>query len=1082
MSVAYKPLHNCLLNLPAPFISPFINSANLLVQNVVIKVEYTNIKGESRSIYCGWTGFFSAFSSTVEIDPSFATISHIKEGLEVSIQIVMPNEICRIQTAELEPTTTEDWELTEMYAGTIEDKFLNQIRALQVNQTVIIHPNSNSSSSTVKFLVKEVCSTSEKIKYGLLTNNTELHIAPKIRKHTHSKQVEIPARELSTASDHFILRSVALPNDLVKIECEDDYCVFVNLDKLNSDFRFAMISVLEGPGTPQKALIDMSSRHGKKKEGKLLNKLKKPKLIAKIMKCATLDSGTIAISKLLSVSLGLEGTVGEKIVVQLLSNEEGKLSDETSYKLIMHPITTESLKKNTKKVIKDGDRKTSKESKHRKELSMKYRKMLESLFHSNSKPPLTNGMKIPMIQKSPFVDGAVLEIKCSSKNETEYPHWIIFDDKLMHHAIGRGSSILTEKRFLQDRGRVEEKEKQFKMIARDKELSDISGCIKRQTNCIIYGASGSGKTMLCKELSSQFHSKGYYTKEIDCNEIISTLNLEKLKKLLTETVIMELLWHEPSILLLENADSLISKETEHGESGFSTQLAELFSSRLTPLSRGHKVSLVVTCKTRDSINPLIFQKHLVEEEFNLKSPTKEQRLELLINFIKKYPLSEPKDEEFLRDVAADTEGYLPYDLKCLCDRAFHDAISSELPMKDRHIGMENFVHSLKGFTPSSLRGVKLQKSTGTSWNSIGGLKQAKQILLETLEWPTKYAPIFANCPLRLRSGILLYGYPGCGKTLLASAVASQCGLNFISIKGPEILNKYIGASEQAVRELFERATAAKPCILFFDEFDSVAPKRGHDSTGVTDRIVNQLLTQMDGAEGLDGVYVLAATSRPDLIDPALLRPGRLDKSVLCEMPNYENRLDILKTILKSNKFSVAEDVDLGEIARKAAKFSGADLQALIYNSYLKAVHEDLAKKEKLMQENNKDEGTVDYFVSLTTKQSAIQSSVTNLGERLRSIRMNEKESGIGNSAALNRGLHDNGVKNDHSRNVANNSKKVVLKAGHFKQGLLETNRSISNKQIKKLDQIYEKFTENRRAGDLRDGEASQNIGERTTLM
>ena len=200
------------------------------------------------------------------------------------------------------------------------------------------------------------------------------------------------------------------------------------------------------------------------------------------------------------------------------------------------------------------------------------------------------------------------------------------------------------------------------------------------------------------------------------------------------------------------------------------------------------------------------------------------------------------------------------------------------------------------------------------------------------------------------------------------------------------------------------------------------------------------------------------------------------------MPNYENRLDILKTILKSNKFSVAEDVDLGEIARKAAKFSGADLQALIYNSYLKAVHEDLAKKEKLMQENNKDEGTVDYFVSLTTKQSAIQSSVTNLGERLRSIRMNKKESGIGNSAALNRGLYDNGVKNDHSRNVANNSKKVVLKAGHFKQGLLETNRSISNKQIKKLDQIYEKFTENRRAGDLRDGEASQNIGERTTLM
>src|SRR6202044_4003450 len=210
----------------------------------------------------------------------------------------------------------------------------------------------------------------------------------------------------------------------------------------------------------------------------------------------------------------------------------------------------------------------------------------------------------------------------------------------------------------------------------------------------------------------------------------------------------------------------------------------------------------------------------------------------------------------------------------------------------------------------------------TTFSSIGGLASIRTTLLETIAYPIKYAPIFAASPLRLRSGLLLYGYPGCGKTLLASAVAGECGLNFISVKGPEILNKYIGASEKSVRDLFERAQAAKPCVLFFDEFDSIAPKRGHDSTGVTDRVVNQMLTQMDGAEGLEGVYVLAATSRPDLIDPALLRPGRLDKSLLCDMPNREDREDILRAVARSLKVDPEADTKWAEVARRTDGFSG----------------------------------------------------------------------------------------------------------------------------------------------------------------
>lgn len=209
-----------------------------------------------------------------------------------------------------------------------------------------------------------------------------------------------------------------------------------------------------------------------------------------------------------------------------------------------------------------------------------------------------------------------------------------------------------------------------------------------------------------------------------------------------------------------------------------------------------------------------------------------------------------------------------------------------------------------------------------------------------LLWPSRYPQIFAQSPIRHRSGLLLYGHPGCGKTMIASSLAKECNLNFISVKGPELLNKYIGQSEKGVRDVFERAGAASPCLLFFDEFDSIAPRRGHDNSGVTDRVVNQLLTEMDGAEGLrKGVYILAATSRPDLIDPALLRPGRLDKAVLCGVPSIDERVEVLQCISKT--IPLHEEVNLENIARDTEGFSGADLQGYLYSAQLLAIHQEM---------------------------------------------------------------------------------------------------------------------------------------------
>lgn len=275
------------------------------------------------------------------------------------------------------------------------------------------------------------------------------------------------------------------------------------------------------------------------------------------------------------------------------------------------------------------------------------------------------------------------------------------------------------------------------------------------------------------------------------------------------------------------------------------------------------------------------------------------------------------------------------DTNFLCKTTTHNTIyESSTPRKVLQCDVDA---ALDGYTSLALRGISLSEKKADESFRVGGMKDAKKILEETLTWPSLYPNLFNKVNLILRSGVLLYGPPGCGKTLLANAVSAYCQLNFISVKGPELLSKYIGASEQAVRDAFERASSAKPCVLFFDEFESIAPRRGHDSTGVTDRVVNQLLTQMDGVEGLTGVYILAATSRPDLIDPALLRPGRLDKCVYCPMPSEKDRKEILEVL--SQDVDLGEEIDWSEVATLTENFSGADLQSILSTAQVAVAQE-----------------------------------------------------------------------------------------------------------------------------------------------
>ncbi|NWU98292.1 PEX1 factor, partial [Upupa epops] len=475
----------------------------------------------------------------------------------------------------------------------------------------------------------------------------------------------------------------------------------------------------------------------------------------------------------------------------------------------------------------------------------------------------------------------------------------------------------------------------------------------RSGGVLLTGGKGTGKSALAKALCQEaFDRLDAHVEVIDC-KALKGKRLANIRKIIEEAF-LEATWRQPSILLMDDLDHIVGVPStpEHESSPETIQsnrLAYVLKDLIKEvISMGSLMAFIATSQSEHSLHPSLVSAqgtHLFQCFKCIRSPDQKQRYEMLRSVIKNKLNSDAESFSALdlHCIAKETEGFVARDFTLLVDRAIHGCVSNQSApqISELELSTVDFHKALQDFTPLALRNVSLHKPKDIGWERIGGLKDVKQILMDTIMLPVKYPELFANLPIRQRSGVLLYGAPGTGKTLLAGVVARESGMNFISIKGPELLSKYIGASEQAVRDIFNRAEAAKPCIVFFDEFDSIAPRRGHDNTGVTDRVVNQLLTQLDGVEGLEGVYVLAATSRPDLIDPALLRPGRLDKCVYCPLPDQDARYEILKAL--SCSLSLASDVDFQDVAARTERFTGADLKALLYNAQLEAIHTGLTQ-------------------------------------------------------------------------------------------------------------------------------------------
>ncbi|KAL9610349.1 MAG: hypothetical protein Q9167_004947 [Letrouitia subvulpina] len=690
------------------------------------------------------------------------------------------------------------------------------------------------------------------------------------------------------------------------------------------------------------------------------------------------------------------------------------------------------------------------------------------------------------------------------------------------------------------------------LIGIDDLTKQLFSHMSHYSSVLLSGGPGSGKSTLACLLGCRLRSKSlYHTQFFPCKKLTgSEARVPTIKEILTR-IFMRASWGArlggQSMIVLDDLDRLCPAETElqTSDNGRSRQVSELICS----LSRQHcrhgsGVVLFATAQNKEAVNNTLVEGNIIREFVTLKVPDKIGRKKLLEYFLiqRLGPISssndingnveDANDEEAawmdgspptspvtvslpakpspfssvdLLDISGRTDGYMPADLALLVSRTRSESLIRNLhspsSTSNFSISSQDFSLALEGFTPASLRNVPLQSST-TTFASIGGLRSVRILLLETLQYPTLYAPIFAQCPLRLRSGLLLYGYPGCGKTLLASAVAGECGLNFISVKGPEILNKYIGASEKSVRDLFERAEAARPCVLFFDEFDSIAPKRGHDSTGVTDRVVNQMLTQMDGAEGLSGVYVLAATSRPDLIDPALLRPGRLDKNILCDLPTLDDRLDILRAL--SKKLRVSDDVlknGLQEVARRTEGYSGADLQALVYNAHLEAIHNVLGdaggrgefglqkkvgNQDKRFGRSNKRSDITRFRFGAEADEEASTSTISHAKDIAEYNAVLARFGALKKAKQKERQLRQSEINGNNSQEERgkkgnNESQEPVIQWKHIEASLATTRKSISEAERSRLQTVYREFVVGRN-GDMPDGQGSMEIGGRSSLM
>lgn len=476
---------------------------------------------------------------------------------------------------------------------------------------------------------------------------------------------------------------------------------------------------------------------------------------------------------------------------------------------------------------------------------------------------------------------------------------------------------------------------------------------------LLHGSPGTGKTLLAKAVATETES---HFISVSGPEFMSKFYGESEQRI--RQIFDEAKENSPSIIFIDEIDSIAPKRSEATGEVERRVVAQLLSNMDGLSERGDVVVIGATNRV-NALDPALRRGGRFDREIEIGIPNLHGREEILLIHTRGMPLAEKVNLEHLAEV---THGFVGADLDQLTKEAAMNSLRKIIPkinleedtipasvLSELEVTQDDFNEALLEIYPSALREVFVEVPK-VGWKDVGGLIAEKSEIQQSIELPLEHPKFFAHMGAKQPKGILLFGPPGTGKTLLAKAVAHETQANFISIKGPELLSKWVGESEKGIREIFRKARQAAPAIIFFDEIDSIAPVRGKSfDSGVTERMISQFLTELDGLEELKGVVVIAATNRPDMIDPALLRPGRFDKIIRFGLPDELSRLEILK--IHTKNIPLAEDVELVELSRRTEKFSGAELALLCHEGVLLAIQEYLPDLE------NSDESFEEYKVS-----------------------------------------------------------------------------------------------------------------------
>ncbi len=464
---------------------------------------------------------------------------------------------------------------------------------------------------------------------------------------------------------------------------------------------------------------------------------------------------------------------------------------------------------------------------------------------------------------------------------------------------------------------------------------------------LLLGPPGCGKTLLARAVANESDANFF---SINGPEIISKFYGESEAKL--REIFEQAHKSAPSIILIDELDSIAPKREEVTGEVEKRVVAQLLSLMDGLTGRGNVIVIGATNRP-NALDPALRRPGRFDREIEIGPPDKRGRHEILLIHSRGMPLARDVD---LKMVAERTHGYTGADLAALCREAAMKALLRYLPeinlkeerippcvLEKMEVQIDDFMNAFKEITPTAMREIAVEVPV-VHWDEVGGLEEVKEKLKEAVEWPLKNPEVFKRFGIQPPKGIMLIGPPGCGKTMLARAVATESEANFISIKSPEVFSKWVGESEKAIREIFRKARMASPAVIFFDEVDSLAPRRGQGDgdSGVTERVISQLLTEMDGIMPLENIVVIAATNRPDIVDSAVLRPGRFDRLIYVPEPDEAARLEIFK--IHTKNMPLSNDVDI-KTHRMTKGYSGADISSVCREAAMNALRRDINAKE-----------------------------------------------------------------------------------------------------------------------------------------